>query len=158
MKANQTYGTFTLIDGTGCTVERQNSTNIIDLPAGKYVVVPTSTGVKLKQNLEETGGHDETEPEPLIITTDDGDIRFSPAVIRAYTELFNRLDTDGDNFLCKSEMDSYMMRTEGSPIQDSAFEQLLLAFDGREGNNLFITYILNITFVLSLSSSIVRFD
>ena len=54
-------------------------------------------------------------------------------VVSAYSELFDRMDHDNDGYLCKSELDQYMMRTEGAPVQDTAFQWLLHKFEGKEG-------------------------
>ena len=54
-------------------------------------------------------------------------------VVNAYSELFDRMDYDGDGFLSKSELDQYMMRTEGAPVQDTAFQWLKHKFESKEG-------------------------
>jgi hypothetical protein len=55
------------------------------------------------------------------------------AVVNAYSELFDRMDLDNDGYLNKSELDQYMMRTEGAPVQETAFQWLLHKFEGKEG-------------------------
>jgi Ca2+-binding EF-hand superfamily protein len=55
------------------------------------------------------------------------------AVVSAYSELFDRMDLDNDGYLNKSELDQYMMRTEGAPVQETAFQWLLHKFEGKEG-------------------------
>jgi Ca2+-binding EF-hand superfamily protein len=54
-------------------------------------------------------------------------------VVNAYSELFDRMDLDNDGYLNKSELDQYMMRTEGAPVQDTAYHWLLHKFEGKEG-------------------------
>jgi hypothetical protein len=44
----ETKSGFTLIASTGSSCDRQNQTESLCLPAGKYVIMPTSTGCKLK--------------------------------------------------------------------------------------------------------------
>ncbi len=59
-------------------------------------------------------------------------------VVNAYSELFERMDYDGDGFLSKSELDQYMMRTEGAPVQDTAFQWLKHKFESKEGKRILI--------------------
>lgn len=54
-------------------------------------------------------------------------------VVNAYSELFDRMDLDNDGYLSKSELDQYMMRTEGAPVQETAYQWLLHKFEGKEG-------------------------
>jgi hypothetical protein len=66
-------------------------------------------------------------------------MRFSvctDVVVNAYSELFDRMDLDNDGYLNKSELDQYMMRTEGAPVQDTAYHWLLHKFEGKEGTYL----------------------
>ena len=56
-------------------------------------------------------------------------------MVKAYSELFERMDLDGDGFLNKSELDQYMMRTEGAPVQDTAFHWLKHKFESKEGQH-----------------------
>ena len=56
-------------------------------------------------------------------------------MVKAYSELFERMDLDGDGFLNKSELDQYMMRTEGAPVQDTAFQWLKHKFESKEGKH-----------------------
>ena len=59
--------------------------------------------------------------------------QLADVVVNAYSELFDRMDYDGDGFLSKSELDQYMMRTEGAPVQDTAFQWLKHKFESKEG-------------------------
>jgi hypothetical protein len=86
MKANEKYGTFTLMAGTGNTVERQSGTELFELPAGKYLVVPTTTGIKLKESLanDKAGKDPATTAKnaaaslvPLVRENDSGDMVFT---------------------------------------------------------------------------------
>ena len=60
-------------------------------------------------------------------------IHSAETVVNAYSELFDRMDFDGDGFLSKSELDQYMMRTEGAPVQETAFQWLKHKFESKEG-------------------------
>jgi Ca2+-binding EF-hand superfamily protein len=61
-----------------------------------------------------------------------GKIDFSKDTIRAYTEVFSRMDLDGDGYLNKTEMDQFMTLTEGSIMTDNAFQWLLQNFEKHE--------------------------
>jgi Ca2+-binding EF-hand superfamily protein len=140
LKANPVYGTFTLMNGTGNSVERQNQTDEFQLAVGKYVVVPTSTGAKLKQYFDKNIRRAEGSASPvkvaLVAKNDKGEVVFTKDVYRAYEELFVRFDLDGDGFLSKLELDQYMIRTEGSAIEEKAYMWLLHNFESREKRGL----------------------
>lgn len=55
LKTDPIYGTFQLITGTGNSADRQNATEDIELDAGKYLIVPTTSGCKLRQYMESFG-------------------------------------------------------------------------------------------------------
>ena len=140
MKADPTYGTFTFIAGTGNSVERQNATDIFELTAGKYMIVPTTTGIKLKEHLskqredpENVARNAAAAMTPLVVENDDGEMVFTDPVIEAYSELFDRMDHNNDGYLCRTELDQYMMRTEGAPVQESAFQWLVNKFESADG-------------------------
>jgi Ca2+-binding EF-hand superfamily protein len=59
-------------------------------------------------------------------------------VVNAYAELFERMDSDRDGYLNKAEMDQYMMRTEGAPVQNAAYQWLLHKFESKEGAFLYL--------------------
>jgi len=137
MKVDPTYGTYTFVAGSGCSVERQNGTEIFQLPAGKYMVVPVTTGVKLKQALAlARSDTSSVEAVPLVRVNDAGEGVFTESVVNAYSELFDRMDHDNDGFLCRSELDQYMMRTEGAPVQEAAFQWLLHKFESADAPGL----------------------
>lgn len=137
LKADPTYGTFTLVAGSGNCTDRQHGTEEITLEPGKYLVIPTTSGAKLKQSIESRRLSDEArqlprgKPRvPLTIRRAGGtEVEFSDAVINAYTELFTRMDCDHDGFLSKVEIDQYMLRTEGAAIEEAAFQWLVNTFE-----------------------------
>ncbi|RYG66041.1 hypothetical protein EON64_10645 [archaeon] len=139
LRVDPAYGTFTLVTGTGNATERQNQTEDLELEAGKYLIVPTTSGCKLKQHVQTIGNNataNSKGPVPLTKTSASGDVHFSEAVIKAYTELFHRMDSDNDGKLSKAEMDAYMLRTEGSTIEDVAFTWLVNNFESKEKTGL----------------------
>eukprot|EP01031_Cornospumella_fuschlensis_P034919 gene34919-42286_t len=139
LRVDPVYGTFALVTGTGNAIARQNQTEELELDAGKYLIVPTTSGCMLKQQMETIDSNpnvNAASPVELVKTLPNGDINFSDAVIKAYTELFHRMDSDNDGKLSKAEMDAYMMRTEGSTIEDAGFTWLVHNFESRETNGL----------------------
>mmetsp|Transcript_6717 Transcript_6717/g.11290 ORF Transcript_6717/g.11290 Transcript_6717/m.11290 type:complete len:845 (-) Transcript_6717:102-2636(-) len=143
MKADPTYGTFTFVAGTGNSVERQNSSEIFELDAGKYMIVPTTTGIKLKEYLikqrddpANAARNAAAAMTPLVVENDDGEMVFTEPVIQAYSELFDRMDHNNDGYLCRTELDQYMMRTEGAPVQESAFQWLVSKFESADAPGL----------------------
>jgi Ca2+-binding EF-hand superfamily protein len=135
MKANPVHGEFQLIGGTGNSTERQNQTEEFVLTPGKYVIVPTSTGCKLKEHMEEiersrskAGG-----PVPKLVEKDaKGEVDFTSETRRVYREIFERMDHDDDGQLSKTELDGFMMRTEGTAIDEKAFLWLLHNFESKD--------------------------
>jgi hypothetical protein len=55
LRTDPVYGTFTLVTGTGNATERQNQSEDMELEAGRYLIVPTTTGCKLKQHVQSIG-------------------------------------------------------------------------------------------------------
>ena len=158
MRANNDgRNTFTLMEGTGNTVERQCGTNTFELAPGKYVVVPTTTGVKLKQSLalekakklaasHTTGacagtgtGTDTTVSHiageaaiatvPLVRRNDLGETVFTDIAVRAYAELFESMDIDHDGCLGKTELDKFL----SAPVEEAKFRWLVDKFEGKGG-------------------------
>lgn len=138
MNTNPVYGTFSLVKGTGNSVDRQNQTEEFNLTPGKYVIVPTSTGCKLKEHVEETqrkkaeAGGPAAEKIKLVQQNANGEPEFTHDTIRLYTEVYERIDLDGDGQLNKAELDSFMMKTEGTPIDEKAFMWLLHNFESKD--------------------------
>lgn len=135
LKADPVHGTFTLINGTGCATERQHQTDELTLEAGKYILVPSTSGCKLKQHIDRWKAQAPTEPVALT-QEHHGEIAFTDAVIKAYTELFHRMDCDFDGLLSKAEMDQYMLRTEGATIEDAAFTWMLHNFESKDAQGI----------------------
>ena len=150
LKVDPTYGTFSLVTGSGTSVERQNQTDQFHLPAGKYLVVPTTTGIKLKQqciqegsttatNMEGQQQQQRPHPKQLVIRDiqEGGQaVRFTEEAEEVFSELFDRMDHDGDGLLNKVELDQFMVRSEGAPIQDKAYQWLLDHFEPPEAKGL----------------------
>lgn len=121
----------------GITVERQNQTEIFQLSAGNYLVIPTTTGLKLKQYQENLNIAKTTANAKSLITKNKkGEVIFTDIVIHAYTELFTRMDHDSDGHLSKQELDQFMMRTEGAPLEDTAYQWLLHNFESKDAPGL----------------------
>jgi len=139
LKVDPTYETLTLIIGSGTTVERQNQTEQFHLSPGKYLVVPTTTGIKLKQQMEQSksDANGTERPAKRLVTRDsEGKAHFTEDVDRVFSELFDRMDQDGDGLLNKVELDQFMVRTEGAPIHDKAYQWLLDHFESPNAKGL----------------------
>eukprot|EP01038_Epipyxis_sp_PR26KG_P014549 gene14549-19531_t len=135
MKVNPVYGTFSLVTGTGNSPERQNQSEQIELQPGKYIVVPTTTGCKLAQHLKSESSSMFSD-RPLLRTFENGDIDFSSRLYEVYEDIFSRFDCDGDGFLNIDELNQFMLRTEGSTIEEKAYLWLLHNFESLERRGL----------------------
>lgn len=58
-----------------------------------------------------------------------GTIQYTDVAVRAYSDLFDRMDLDNNSYLSKSELDNYSMLVDGVPLQDAAFAWLLDYFE-----------------------------
>ena len=165
LKVDSTYGTMQLVNGVGNTCDRDNQTTEFDLEPGRYLVVPFTSGTKLRQIVDDWEKEVENGLTGNVITPSSttpvsppgtpsktnstgqdsggkvalvrpspatGEIEFTQEVIAAYTELFNRLDLDSDGVLNKAELDQYMLRTEGSTIEQAAFQWLVHNFESKD--------------------------
>lgn len=56
--------------------------------------------------------------------------------MKAYSDLFDRMDLDNNGFLNKQELDNYSMQVEGAPLQESSYKWLLGAFESRNAPGL----------------------
>jgi Ca2+-binding EF-hand superfamily protein len=163
LKTDPIYGTFQLVTGSGNSADRQNQTDDVELEPGKYLVIPTTSGCKLRQYMEAYGllappvstpssgqqqqqqgssgkdrGNGAVTRIPLTKPGNGsgGKFEFTEDVYRVYTELFSRMDNDMDGFLNKDEIDQYMLRTEGSSIEPIAYQWLLHNFENRDSPGL----------------------
>jgi Ca2+-binding EF-hand superfamily protein len=117
---------YEYVFGKGIKIERQNQSEETELDAGEYVIIPFSTGCKLRQYYEDrerSSGdptpltyHQEASAEPL---------QFTKEGIKVFTEVFYRLDTVNQGFLGKAQLDVYMEKTAGRKLSDLSFGKLL---------------------------------
>lgn len=135
LQVDPTYGTFKLVAGAGNSADRQNQTEELELEAGKYLVIPTTSGGKLRQQIESTRKERNTvanPSKPMVALTKtnpaNDEIEFADIVVQAYTELFQRMNVNNDGYLSKLEVDQYMLRTEGATIEEVAYKWLLHTF------------------------------
>jgi len=102
---------------TGSQVARQVVLDVGSISAGKYVIVPSSTK---KRAAVETS--DTQRVIRLTASLASGDKKektthkLTPESIKAFTEIFERLDSDMDNLLNHSEINAFMVMSEGSEI------------------------------------------
>eukprot|EP01034_Spumella_vulgaris_P026750 gene26750-33376_t len=133
--------TYNYVTGTGSTVERQNQTDEVQLEVGEYLVVPTSTGIKLREHYKQylstvdankiKGVHG---VERIRLTTRDsrGKAVFAPEVLRVYEELFTHLDFHGDGYLTKDELDQYLVSIGSPALTPDGYAWLLDTFEAGE--------------------------
>ena len=138
LKEDPTDGTYTLVNGTGISVERQNHSAEFEVSSGKYLLVPTTTGIKLKQQLkqEKVAVGEIAPPKQLLQRDSAGKIEFTDDVVNIFWDLFDRLDHDGDNLLNKDELDHFMVLAGLEPLQDDVFEWLINNFEPPHTNGL----------------------
>jgi hypothetical protein len=77
-------GKYTLIAGTGNTVERQNGTDMFQLPAGSYLIVPTTTGIKLKEDVLKYASTGTGETVPLTMQSPTGEVQFTGEGVKLF--------------------------------------------------------------------------
>mmetsp|Transcript_16055 Transcript_16055/g.17391 ORF Transcript_16055/g.17391 Transcript_16055/m.17391 type:complete len:757 (-) Transcript_16055:897-3167(-) len=130
LKTDPIYGTFQLVTGSGNSADRQQQTDDIELEPGKYLIIPTTSGCKLRQYMESYGllppatsaasmKNDKKQPTTQGNTTarlpltkpgnnasssGGGKYDFTDDVYRVYTELFTRMDIDNDGYLNKMKL------------------------------------------------------
>ena len=125
--------TYTLVNGTGISVERQNHSVEFEVSPGKYLLVPTTTGIKLKQQLELDKaiavGDIAPPPKQLLQRDSEGKIEFTDDVQNIFWDLFDRMDHDGDDLLNKAELDHFMVLAGLEPLQDNVFQWLIHNFE-----------------------------
>jgi hypothetical protein len=70
MRRDPQTGTLNYVASSGIAVERQKQLETGALPAGVYVVIPTSTGCKVAQNREDAA-EDDDELDEIIDDEDE---------------------------------------------------------------------------------------
>lgn len=161
LRADVTYGTMEWVAGSAVTVSRDLFTAplSLSLSPGKYFLLPITSGAQLAQFVssgskiqttpgEEAPGQTETKDSipsippatskprlscPKARPSEEMD--FLPEVYRVYTEVFYRFDADGDGFLNKEELDHYLLRIEGLPLDHLAFQWLLHTFQSKDSSS-----------------------
>jgi Ca2+-binding EF-hand superfamily protein len=134
LQCDSTTGKFSLITGSSASTERQNQTKEILLQPGEYIIIPTTTGCKLKQYVDtleakKANGTTTINRIPLTKTLSSGEVIFTDEVINAYNELFSRIDTDSDGYITKKEMDLYTLKTENACIDEEAYKWIVENFE-----------------------------
>ena len=143
---------YDLIAGTGSTAERQHQTEVVELQPGTYIVVPTTTGIKLREQMKveahthavNASSSTSTATAPAIVdwadsavelTTlnDAGELEFSPIVVAAYTELFDCLDMNGSLYLNRGELNKFLERANGSHLSEAQYQNLLKMYEPTSG-------------------------
>lgn len=128
------HGALSFVSSTGHGMDRQRQTDELSLKAGRYLLVPVTSGSKLKHHVDswkKASASAKVQPVALTVAHD-GVTVFSDAVINAFTEVFHRMDCDSDGLLSKAELDQYTLRTQGAAIEDAAYTQMLHAFEAKD--------------------------
>ena len=147
LQLNASTGKYTLVTSSGNSADRQNQTKEMSLPAGQYLVIPTSTGCRLSWQYEKhterciretcdcIGTIDAKKhgnPYVTVTNYDDGHENFIPSIVMVLTEIFVRFDYDEDGVLNRQELSQFLQLTEGwnsdVMVPDDAFEWFLTTF------------------------------
>jgi len=128
---------YRLVDASGVCVDRQVQLEL-RLPAGEYLVVPTTTGCRFA-----LAGHEESEtPAPIAASASGEDAAagsaggggvFNARVDAALREMFRRLDKDMDGLLKRDELDAFALAAEGVAMNEEVYDWLIKTFDSRDG-------------------------
>ena len=120
----------------------------MSLPAGQYLVIPTSTGCRLSWQYEihtercirescdcvgTSTAKKHGNPYVTVTNYNDGHENFIPSIIMVLSEIFVRFDYDQDGMLNRQELSQFLQLTEGWNsdviVPDDAFEWFLTTFD-----------------------------
>ena len=100
----------------------------VSLAAGKYVIVPSSSGMKLSSVLSPSSSSGSTQStRPMTLANDDGTLK--PQTLEALGIVFKRLDEDMDGVLDQSELNQFMLMSEGTPMEPEVYGWLTATFD-----------------------------
>ncbi|XP_067678818.1 EF-hand calcium-binding domain-containing protein 7-like isoform X6 [Haliotis asinina] len=89
-----------------------------DLPAGKYKLVPFTTGCRL---YERSAGR-ETKDVKLIKQDKDEKIVLSKQFKKALEDIFDMADLDGNGLLSREDFNWYNIRTSGEEVADDEWD------------------------------------
>ncbi|XP_046549032.1 EF-hand calcium-binding domain-containing protein 7-like isoform X6 [Haliotis rubra] len=89
-----------------------------DLPAGKYKLVPFTTGCRL---YERSSGR-ETKEVKLIKQDKDDKIVLSKQFKKALEDIFDMADLDGNGLLSREDFNWYNIRTSGEEVADDEWD------------------------------------
>ncbi|KAK6188869.1 hypothetical protein SNE40_004959 [Patella caerulea] len=84
-----------------------------DLEAGKYTILPFSTGCRLK-----VSNHRNKQEAKLVKTDRDDKVVITKAFRRAIEELFQLSDLDGNGLLSRQEFNMFNLRSSGEEVAD----------------------------------------
>eukprot|EP01038_Epipyxis_sp_PR26KG_P006609 gene6609-9076_t len=125
-------GSYTVVVSSGNAVERQNQTEEMEFQAGEYLVVPTTSGCKLKAYLESDAGKGQGSEVDWTKTSTNGETTFSSRLCDVLEEIHSRIDMDGDKILDLNEFNQFLIQAEEEPFNDNVYEFLLSQFNDGE--------------------------
>ena len=115
---------------TGITLDRQHQTEEVLLGAGEYLIVPITSGCKLRQYLAEKRKRGSAKGAPISVVNGDKQKVLSDDVVKIFEEVFYRIDLNGDGLLSHADLNEYISMTGGVPLDRSDYQWLLTTFDG----------------------------
>ncbi|KAK3599850.1 hypothetical protein CHS0354_022422 [Potamilus streckersoni] len=88
-----------------------------DLPAGKYQLIPFTTGCRFKQRASQP-----KKEAKIIENGKDETIVITKAFRKALEDIFHICDLDGNGYLSRDEFNWFNMRTSGEEIADDEWQ------------------------------------
>ncbi|KAG0712938.1 EF-hand calcium-binding domain-containing protein 7 [Chionoecetes opilio] len=96
------------------------------LKEGRYVVMPYTSGCRLRERPH--------EPEGTIeLVERQAKVRLTPEFKLVLEEIFDQVDLDSDGRLCREEFNLYNWRTSGEEVQDDEWSVVQANFDVEDG-------------------------
>lgn len=129
LKDNNEYEFVTAVSPK---VGRQVFSQELFLNVGKYIIVPISLGLAFANQVkakESTDKQNDSVPPALVELNANGKFQFTKEVVQAYTKIFKDLDVNNSGTLSKTEIDSYLLKTEGITLTEDDFINLLNKFN-----------------------------
>ncbi|CAH1773367.1 unnamed protein product [Owenia fusiformis] len=99
-----------------------------DLDAGKYTLMPFTTGCRLKRRRSEP----KVETK-LVRKQDDGSFMLTKSFKEALSDIFEMNDLDANGLLSRDEFNMYNIRTSGEEVTDDVWEVVEEQFELKKG-------------------------
>ncbi|ESO92370.1 hypothetical protein LOTGIDRAFT_216859 [Lottia gigantea] len=99
-----------------------------DLDAGKYTIMPFTTGCRLKPK-----SHRRQEEAQLVNVTRDNQVVITKAFRKALEDAFQMSDLDGNDLLSREEFNLFNLRTSGEEVADDEWNVVEENVELRDG-------------------------